>query len=82
LGPVRRLQTLYKQDRTLVPPEEAKGPGASLTADGLYGQMRVTTIGDMMETLAVLLIGAGAIVGVILATIIVVAAGWFFQASR
>jgi hypothetical protein len=36
----------------------------------------------MMETLAALLIGAGAIVGVILATIIVVAAGWFFQASR
>jgi hypothetical protein len=44
--------------------------------------MKVTTIGDMMETLAALLIGAGAIVGVILTAIIIVAAGWFFQASR
>jgi hypothetical protein len=81
-GPVRRLQTLHEQDRTLAPPKKAKAPGTSLTADGLYGQMEVTTIGDMMETLAALLIGAGAIAGVILATIIVVAAGWFFQASR
>jgi hypothetical protein len=81
-GPVRRLQTLHEQERTLSPAEKTKAPGASLTADGLYGQMEVTTIGDMMETLAALLIGAGAIVGVILAAIIVVAAGWFFQASR
>jgi hypothetical protein len=36
----------------------------------------------MMETVAALVIGAGAIVGVILVGIIVVAVGWFIQASR
>jgi hypothetical protein len=36
----------------------------------------------MMETFAAILIGAGAIAGVILGFILVVAAGWFFQASR
>ena len=35
-----------------------------------------------METLVAILIGAGAIVLVFLAIIIVVAAGWFIQASR
>jgi hypothetical protein len=54
----------------------------SLTRDGLYGQMKVTTIGDMMETFAAILIGIGAFVGVILGFIVIVAAGWFFQASR
>jgi hypothetical protein len=44
--------------------------------------MEVTTIGDMMETFTAMLIGAGAIAGVILAAIIVVAVGWFIQASR
>jgi hypothetical protein len=36
----------------------------------------------MMETVVAILIGAGAFAGVILAAIIVVAAGWFIQASR
>jgi hypothetical protein len=36
----------------------------------------------MMETVVAILIGAGAIAFVILALIIVVAAGWFIQASR
>jgi hypothetical protein len=36
----------------------------------------------MMETVLADVIGAGAIVGVILAAIIVVAVGWFIQASR
>jgi hypothetical protein len=44
--------------------------------------MEVTTIGDMMETFAAILIGIGAFAAVILGFIIVVAAGWFIQASR
>lgn len=35
-----------------------------------------------MQTVVAILVGAGAIAGVILAGIIVVAAGWFIQASR
>jgi hypothetical protein len=69
-------------NRTLALPEEAKVPGVSLTKDGLYGQMKVITIGDTMETFAAILIGIGAFAGVILGFIVIVAAGWFFQASR
>jgi uncharacterized membrane-anchored protein len=69
-------------NRTLAPSEEAKVPGVSLTAGGVCRQMAVTTIGDIMETFAALVIGAGAIAGVILVGIIVVAVGWFIQASR
>jgi hypothetical protein len=35
-----------------------------------------------METFAAILIGAGAVAVVFLAVMIVVAAGWFIQASR
>jgi hypothetical protein len=35
-----------------------------------------------METVAAILIGIGAFAGVILGFIVVVAAGWFIQASR
>jgi hypothetical protein len=44
--------------------------------------MQAIPVGGIMDTFVALLVGAGAIVGVILAIIIVVAAGWFFQASR
>jgi len=44
--------------------------------------MEEIAIGDMMETVAAMIIGAGAIVLVILAAIVVVAVGWFIQASR
>jgi hypothetical protein len=44
--------------------------------------MQATPVGGIMDTFVALLVGAGAIVGVFLAIIIVVAAGWFFQASR
>jgi hypothetical protein len=67
---------------TLAPSEEAKVPGVSLTGGGVCRQMEVTTIGDMMETFAAILIGIGAFAAVILGFIIVVAAGWFIQASR
>lgn len=69
-------------NRTLASPEEAKVPGVSLTGGGLCGQMEVITIGVMMETVAAILIGAGAFAGVIVGFIVVVAVGWFFQASR
>jgi hypothetical protein len=36
----------------------------------------------MMETVAAILIGAGAFVGVILGFILVVAVGWFIQVLR
>jgi hypothetical protein len=36
----------------------------------------------MMETFVAILIGAGAITAVFVALIVVVAAGWFIQASR
>ena len=35
-----------------------------------------------MATFTALMVGAGAIVGVFLAIIVIVAAGWFAQASR
>jgi hypothetical protein len=35
-----------------------------------------------MQTVVAILVGAGAIAGVILGFIVVVAAGWFIQASR
>ena len=86
IGPIRRSELQSRHDhtrrRTLAPPEEAKVPGVSLAGSGLYRQMEVTTIGDMMETFAAILIGIGAFAAVILGFIIVVAAGWFIQASR
>ena len=44
--------------------------------------MEIITIGNMMETFAAILIGAGAIICVFLGIIVVVAAGWFIQASH
>jgi hypothetical protein len=69
-------------NRTLAPPEEAKVPGLSLTGGGLCRQMKVTPIGGMMETFAAILIGAGAFALVIVGFIVIVAVGWFIQASR
>jgi hypothetical protein len=69
-------------NRTLAQPEEAKVPGVSLTGSGLYRQRAVMPIGGMMETVAAILIGAGAFALVIVGFIVVVAVGWFIQASR
>jgi hypothetical protein len=69
-------------NRTLAQPEEAKVPGVSLTRSGLYRQRAVMPIGGMMETVAAILIGAGAFALVIVGFIVVVAVGWFIQASR
>ena len=69
-------------NRTLAPPDEAKVPGVSLIGGGLCKQIEVTPIGGMMETVVAILIGAGAIALVFVALIVVVAAGWFIQASR
>jgi hypothetical protein len=69
-------------NRTLAPPEEAEVPGVSLTGGGLYRQIELITIGAMMETVAAILVGAGCFALVIVGFIVVVAVGWFIQASR
>jgi hypothetical protein len=68
-------------NRTLAPPEEAKVPGPSLTGGRLYRQMEAITIGDMMETVAAILIAAGAVALVFLAIFFVVGVGWFIDSS-
>jgi hypothetical protein len=79
-GLVRRLQTSYERD--LSPVAGGQGPWCESDGGGVCRQMEVTTIGDMMETFAAILIGISAFAAVILGFIIVVAAGWFIQASR
>lgn len=69
-------------NRTLALPGEAKVPGVSLQGGGLCRQMEVIPVGGMMETIAAILIGAGAFALVIVGFIVVVAVGWFIQASR
>jgi hypothetical protein len=53
----------------------------SLTGDRLYSQMEAMTLGGMMETVAAILIAAGAVALVFLAIIFVVGVGWFIQSS-
>jgi len=68
-------------NRTSVPPEEAKVPGVSPTGGRLYRQMEVITLGDKMETVAAILIAAGAVALVFLAIFFVVGVGWFTDSS-
>jgi hypothetical protein len=44
--------------------------------------MEALPVGGIMETFAAILIGAGAFALVIVGFIVVVAVGWFIQASR
>jgi hypothetical protein len=69
-------------NRTLAPPGEAKVPGVSLPGGRLYRQMKVIAKGGMMETVAAILIAAGAAALVILGLIFVVGAAWFALSSR
>ena len=68
-------------NRTLAPPEEAEVPGVSLTGSRLYRQTEVLAIGVIMETVAAIVIAAGAAVLVILAIIFVVGMGWYISSS-
>lgn len=79
-GLARRLQAFYEQDFS--PAGRGQSPWCESDGGGLYRQMEVTTIGDMMETFAAILIGIGAFAFVILGFIVVVAVDWFIQASR